>query len=184
VKRIFIAIKIEACEILLEVMSSFMTALKDESIKWIDPQNIHITLAFLGDTKEEKIAPLDSMLKEKCEGFGNFEIIIKGSGVFRNIYDPRVIWAGIERSEKLGQLNDHILNGLREIGIEIESRVFRPHLTLGRIRHLKSDLALKDLISRYSATGIQKVNVSDVILFESTLLRTGPVYTIIGKYSL
>ena len=184
VKRIFIAIKIEAGEVLMEVMSSLMTSLKSESIKWTDPQNVHLTLAFLGDTEEEKIVALDSMLTGKCLGFGNFEIIVKGSGVFRNINDPRVIWAGIERSEKLELLNDHILKGLREIGIEIERPDFRPHLTLGRIRHLKSDLALKDVITRYNSKLIQRVQVADVIMFESTLLRTGPVYTIIGKYSL
>ncbi len=183
-KRIFIAIKIEAGKTLLEVMSSFIASLKNESIKWIDPKNVHITLAFLGDTSEEKIASLDSMLKEKCEGFGDFELIVKGSGVFRNMNDPRVIWAGIEGSEKLGLLNGQILKGLGEVGIEIENRTFRPHLTLGRIRHLKSDIALKDIIARYSSTTIQKVHVSDVILFESTLLSTGPLYTVIGKYSL
>jgi RNA 2',3'-cyclic 3'-phosphodiesterase len=184
VKRIFIAIKIEAGETLLEVMSALLNGLKNESIKWINPQNVHLTLAFLGDTDEDKISALDSMLKEKCKGFGNFEILIKGAGVFKNLNDPRVIWAGIEDSEKLVLLNNLVLKGLQEIGIEIENRAFRPHLTLGRFRHLNSGNALRDLIDRYDEMIIQKVQVSEVILFESTLLRTGPVYTIIGKYAL
>ena len=184
VKRVFIAIKVEAGETLLKVMSAFMTGLENESIKWINKQNVHLTLAFLGDTEEEKIVALDSLLKEKCEGFGNFQMLIKGSGVFKNLNDPRVIWAGIEVSEKLVLLNNLILRGLPEIGIQIENRAFRPHLTLGRIRHLSSGNTLKDLIDRYNALIIQKVQVTEVILFESTLLRTGPVYTVISKYSL
>ena len=58
------------------------------------------------------------MLKEKCEGSGKFELIIKGSGVFRNLDDPRIIWTGIEPSEKLIQLNAIIMNGLKELDIK------------------------------------------------------------------
>lgn len=183
VKRVFIAIKIEAGQTLLEMMSSLTSGLKTESIKWVNPQNVHITLAFLGDTIEEKIPSISEMLKSRCEGFGSFEIIIKGLGVFKNINDPRVIWTGIEKSEKLARLHNIILEGLNETGIEMENRPFRPHLTLGRIRHMKSVNALQLTIDKYSESVIQNEEVNEVILFESTLFKTGPVYTPIGKHS-
>jgi len=183
-KRIFIAVKIESDETLLKLISSLKAGLSNDSIKWTNPDNIHITLAFLGDTEEEKIKIISSMLKEKCEGFGIFELIIKGSGVFKNLSDPRVIWIGIEPSEKLVQLNGFIMNGLKDAGIKIEDQHFKPHLTLGRIKYLNDKSVLKTLIDKYQKTEIQKVPVNEVILYESILLQSGPVYKPISKFKL
>ena len=58
--------------------------------------NIHITLAFLGDTEESVVKDLTMMLQEKCKGLTQFELILKGTGVFRNFFDPRIIWIGME----------------------------------------------------------------------------------------
>lgn len=181
-KRIFIAVKVDAGNALLKMISSFEYGLSKERIKWINPDNIHITLAFLGDTEEEKINIISSMLKEKCEGSGKFELIIKGSGVFKSMNDPRIIWAGIESSEKLTQLNDFIKSGLKDAGIKIEDRPFNPHLTLGRIKHLNPGSDLKELIEKYRDAEIQKVPVNEVTLYESILLQSGPVYKPIGKF--
>ena len=183
-KRIFIAVKVEAGETLLKMISSFKSGLINETIKWTKPDNIHITLAFLGDTEEEMIKIISEMLKEKCEGSGKFELIIKGSGVFKNISEPRVIWTGIEPSEKFSQLNGLIKSGLGDAGIEIEDRPFNPHLTLGRIKHIKDKEVLKSLINGYQNKEIQKVAVNEVILYESILLPPGPVYKPIGKFKL
>jgi 2'-5' RNA ligase len=83
-KRIFIAVKIDPGETLLNVISSFKTGLKDEQIKWTESENFHITLAFLGDTEDAKVKAIYNMLRPTCEGFGEFEIMIKGAGVFKN----------------------------------------------------------------------------------------------------
>jgi 2'-5' RNA ligase len=107
-KRIFIAVKIDPGETLLNVISSFKTGLKDEQIKWTESENFHITLAFLGDTEDAKVKAIYNMLRPTCEGFGEFEIMIKGAGVFKNFQDPRIIWTGIETSEKLNKLYDSI----------------------------------------------------------------------------
>ena len=183
-KRIFIAVKVEAGETLLSMISSLKNGLSSGNIKWTNPDNIHITLAFLGDTEDHMIINISSMLKQKCEGFGKFELIIKGSGVFKNPDDPRIIWTGIEPSEKLLQLNDYIINGLKEAGIRIESRPFKPHLTLGRIKSLKDREVLTTLIDKYQNKRIQKVQVNEVLLYESILLQTGPLYTVISKFNL
>jgi 2'-5' RNA ligase len=183
-KRIFIALKVEAEESLLKMISSFKSGLTNESIKWTNPDKIHITLAFLGDTEEEKIRIISTMLKEKCEGFGKFELIIRGSGVFKNLNDPHAIWTGIDPSDKLVKLNDLIMNGLRSADVKMEGRPFKPHLTLGRIKYLKDKTVLKTLMDEFQNLEIQKVPVNEVILYESTLLQSGPVYKPLGKYKL
>jgi 2'-5' RNA ligase len=183
-KRIFIAVKVDAGETLLKMISFLKTGLSNDSIKWTNPDNIHITLVFLGDTNEEHIKTITATLAGKIEGLGKFELLIRGAGVFKNFSDPRVIWTGIERSEELIQLNDFIKNGLKGAGINIEDRPFKPHLTLGRIKDLKTGNTLKELIEKYRNTEIQKVPVNEVILYESILLQSGPVYKPLYKFKL
>ena len=183
-KRAFIAVKVEPGGELLRMISSFKALLGAENIKWVDPANIHITLAFLGDTEEKRIKNLGKMLKESCSGFREFDFLLAGTGVFKNYWDPRVIWVGIKSQEKLSRLYDKIVNGLNETGFGIEERQFRPHLTLGRVKSVKDTENLKTVLEKYSDTEFQKVEVKEVILFESILLQTGPIYKSLGRYSL
>jgi 2'-5' RNA ligase len=183
-KRIFIAVKVEAGETLKRIISSFQKGLAHDSIKWTNPENIHITLVFLGDTEQMLVDPIRSMLKEKCGGTGKFELMIRGSGVFKNLSDPRIIWMGIEPNEKLIQLNSFIVDGLKELKFKIEDRPFNPHLTIGRIKHLNDKGALKTLTEEYHDSEIQIVPVNEIILYESILLQTGPVYKSLAEISL
>jgi RNA 2',3'-cyclic 3'-phosphodiesterase len=93
-KRIFIAVEIDPGATLLKMISALKTGLKNDNIKWVNPNNIHLTLSFLGDTEEEMIRSVSNMLKERCEGSGKFELVIEGLGIFRNLDDPRVLWTG------------------------------------------------------------------------------------------
>jgi 2'-5' RNA ligase len=183
-KRVFIAVKVDPGGELLRMFSSLKGSLSTENIKWVDHANIHLTLAFLGDTEDESIKTLAGMLKEKCTGFHEFEFILAGTGVFKNFRDPRVIWVGIHSSEKLLILNDIISDGLRENGFEIDERQFRPHLTLGRIKSVKDTENLKTVLERYKDNQIQIVRVNEVILYESILMQTGPLYKPLGNFAL
>jgi 2'-5' RNA ligase len=183
-KRIFIAVKLDAGADLLRMISSLKALLGEESIKWVDPGNIHLTLAFLGDTEEKRIRILGSLLKDKCSGFGEFEFTLAGTGVFKNFRDPHVIWAGIRSSKRLSDLNSKISTGLKETGFNIEERSFKPHLTLGRIRSLKDPENLKSVLERYRETEFQTVPVKEVILFESILMQKGPFYKPLGTFVL
>ena len=184
IKRIFIAVKINPGDTLLNMISCFKTGLINERIKWTETENFHTTLAFLGDTEENKIQQVGKMLRRVCEGFGDFEIVIKGAGVFKNFKDPRVIWTGIEPSEKLNKLYESVKLGLQDTDITIEDRTFNPHLTLGRIKSINDNETLKLLVTKYMNTEMQKQPVSDVILYESILIHSGPVYKPIGKFHL
>lgn len=183
-KRIFIAIRIDPGETLLNIISDFRNTLRDEKIKWAEPVNLHITMAFLGDTEEYKIQAVSQMLSKVCNASGKFNMLIKGTGVFKNLKDPRVIWTGIEHSGEMNKLYNSINAGLKDIGISLEERPFSPHLTLGRIKSIKNTDILKSLITRYMELEIQKQEVNEVILFESMLFHSGPIYKPLGKFTL
>lgn len=183
-KRLFIAVKVNPENELLRVISSLKSALGAENIKWVDPVNIHLTLSFLGDTEERRIMDLNNMLQVKCSRFGEFDFCLTGIGVFKNFRDPRVLWAGIRSVERLIQLYSIIETGLKFDGFEIESRQFKPHLTLGRVKSVKDTENLKTVLERFKDNQIQIVHVNEVILFESILTQTGPIYKSLGKYPL
>jgi 2'-5' RNA ligase len=183
-KRVFIAVKVYPGSELLRMITSLKALLGKEKIKWVEPANIHLTLVFLGDTEEKKIKIVTGMLKERCAGFNEFELTLAGAGIFKNYKDPRVIWAGIGSAEKLVMLNNIITEGLRENGFGTEERQFNPHLTLGRIKSIGNSENLKSALEKYSDVEFQRVEVKEVILFESILMKTGPVYKPLGKFPL
>ncbi len=183
-KRIFIAIRVIPEEAFLKLINSFKSALFAENIKWINPENIHITLVFLGDTEEKLIKDITQMLDKVCVESGNFELIIRGTGVFRNINDPRIIWTNIDHSENLFKLAEKILSGLTEINIRPQDKPFKPHITIGRIKHLNGKGTFIKLTEQYQNTELQKLHVNEVILYESILLPQGPKYLPIEKFKL
>jgi RNA 2',3'-cyclic 3'-phosphodiesterase len=183
-KRIFIAVKTEPGETLLRIHSSLRSLLASERITWTDPANIHITLAFLGETEDVLIKVVSIMLKQKCTGFGDFSFSLKGTGIFKNYRDPKVIWIGIEHSEELVKLYNEINGGLNDAGFKTEVRPFRPHITLGRIKSIKNPEAMRSALEKYKDAFIQEIQVKEVILYESILKPTGPEYRVIGKFIL
>jgi RNA 2',3'-cyclic 3'-phosphodiesterase len=183
-KRIFVAVKVDPDRILLDMISSLKSGLIKESIKWTNLDNIHITLVFLGDTEDKMIDPISTKLGNNCSASGKFRLTIRGLGLFRNLKDPRIIWTGIDPSSDLINLNKSIITGIKEAGIKVEERPFNPHLTLGRIKHLDDREVLDHFLEKYYNTEIQEVQVNEVILYESILKPTGPVYIPIRIYKL
>jgi 2'-5' RNA ligase len=174
--RIFIAVKVFPETAFASQINLLKRELATENIKWVDLVNIHVTLAFLGDTEEYIIDEIRKMLLNKCTGYTHFSFLIKGIGVFKSINDARVIWAGLDKFEELKLFQSIIISGLKEIGMNPEERKFSPHITLGRIKDLKNRETLKHLVGNYSNHEFQKVLIEEVILYKSILNQTGPVY--------
>jgi 2'-5' RNA ligase len=183
-KRTFIAVKIEPGKMLLDAVEKMRLRLRNESVKWVDLNQVHVTLAFIGDTSEGTIKDISEMLAVSCKGFGEIEFRVAGVGVFKSITDPRVIWAGIGNNRRLTQLEALISGGLKELGLGLEEKPFRPHLTLARIRTLKDQKVLGTLISDYENVVFQESRISEVIYFESILQQTGPLYVPMKKVRL
>ena len=183
-RRTFIAININPDNRLKQLIKELKAALSVSRIKWVETENLHITLAFLGDTDEYKIGAVRDILRSTCSSFNSFPLELRDIGLFRSLKDPRVIWLGVCPSKELADLREAICIELFESSIYNDSRPFRPHLTIGRPKHLKEISKLSGIISETRNKIIQTSIVDKVIFYESILKQEGPVYRVLGEYSL
>jgi 2'-5' RNA ligase len=183
-KRTFIAVKIDVSDELRNTILALKSGLKEENIKWVDLTNLHITLAFIGDTEKQMIKSIGSMLNNEFEGSGIIEFSLTGFGLFQNINNPRIIYSAIENPEKLIRAHENIKKGLSELNIVLEEREFNPHLTIGRIKDLVDKSNLQKLVHTFAGKNLQTVSVSEIMYYESVLLPTGPIYKQIIKVKL
>jgi len=183
-KRLFAAIKIHPDEAFLKRYYAIKKALKDENIKWVNPENIHITLKFFGETPEHHIPGISIALRQAAKEATPFDLVLQDAGVFGSSYNPRVIWFGIEPHDEIIQLSKAIFRELEVIGIERGRQNFVPHLTVARIKSLDDKKLFQEVIDRSKEGFIQKEEVNEFHLFESILLPTGAKYELIETCGL
>jgi 2'-5' RNA ligase len=183
-KRLFIAIKINCTKEFISFLNHIESELTDEVIKWIKPANIHITLAFLGNTKEQLIPELSEALSKITCDFAPFNLTLKGCGVFKNLQNPNVIWAGIDADNIIFKLKTKLDFVLENFGFAVDKRPFKPHLTIGRPKSIRNKELLKELLNKYQEKVYLKQEVENLILFESLLYTTDPVYEEIKVFNL
>ena len=145
-------------------------------IRWLPPANFHLTLKFLGDVDEAKVAPIAAALERELYPFSCFTINAKGLGVFPDLKRPRILWVGLVGGE-LNALASTVEKALVPFGFAAERRTFAPHLTVGRCRQFDgSPKELGDEIEKWRGHDFGRSNVDEVILFQSVLKPEGAVY--------
>ena len=175
-KRLFIAIKILPDKDFLDQLFQLKAHLRHERIKWVEENNIHVTLKFLGDTEVKKIKDIERVLQQVASSHSPFVIRLVRLGIFGSRYDPRVIWVGIEPYDHLVMLMRDVHAGLKTIGYQPDRQNLVPHLTIGRIRELRDRQLFQTIIEKFSGISSQEMTVKECILYESILKKEGPVY--------
>jgi len=182
--RIFAAIKIHPDEALMNIYMGLKNACKYDRINWVDPENIHITLKFFGETEESRIPEINQRLFEIASEYQPFELKLEGAGVFGSFYKPRVLWVGIKENEMLHKLGQEVLDKMDAIGFKKDRQNFIPHLTLGRIKYTDNKQRFFDLVGKYEDEHIKSELVDQFYLLESKLSSSGPEYTVLDTFDL
>jgi RNA 2',3'-cyclic 3'-phosphodiesterase len=155
-------------------------------VKWVAPENIHITLKFLGNITDKQIEQVKDSIKEIASNLKQYNIHFATIGGFPTITSPRVVWVGMDEGvDETSDIYDAIEEQLTKIGFNKEKRPFSPHLTLGRVRSPNNRQRLTEIMEREKGfSSSLRLLVREVILFKSTLTPKGPVYDAIFKASL
>jgi 2'-5' RNA ligase len=175
--RTFIAIPLSS-EI-QQFLSQVQDHLKklDCNIKWVNPENIHLTLKFLGDVKPKKIDAIKQTLEELAKNMRPINIELTQIGAFPNAKNPHVLWIGIKDDEhQIARFASSVEDNFGKIGFKKEKKPFSPHITLGRIRSPKNIQLLSEAISNYALPVDLKQIAQNITLYKSTLTPAGPIY--------
>ncbi|MDO5860606.1 RNA 2',3'-cyclic phosphodiesterase [Methanobrevibacter sp.] len=155
----------------------------DANIKYVDLENIHLTLKFFGEIDSEGIELLSSKIESVVSNFDKFTIKIKGCGAFPNTNRIKVIWLGIDGDEVIKQLHDELDKEFVKIGFDKDKK-FSSHLTIGRMRNAKGKNKVKSTIEEFSEVEVGQMDVDRIILKKSTLTPAGPIYEDLKTFEL
>ena len=164
----------------IETIRSLAGTRPDDMLRWTRPENVHLTLKFLGEIREEILEDLCAVLEGVCATHVPFDAGLAELGAFPSARRARILWAGIGiGSGRLRSLAVDLDAALAPLGFEREERAYMPHLTLGRVRGrpVSFDLPL-------AARGDLGFRVRRVELTESTLSAKGAVYRTIRAFTL
>lgn len=182
--RLFIAIEITNAT--REKISGFQNDLKKTSadIKRVAPENLHITLKFIGATDEAKVDDIIAVINQSVIGIKPFDLCYKGAGVFPTGKNPRVIFAkAVDPGGILASVYERLNSQLSALGISSEERKFEAHITVGRVKTHKNINKLMDCINSYRDYAFGNENISHIVLMKSDLSPEGPTYTRVSTIS-
>ncbi|HZV07798.1 MAG TPA: RNA 2',3'-cyclic phosphodiesterase [Gemmataceae bacterium] len=156
-------------------------------VKWVEENNLHVTLLFLGEVEDRETPALCQAVADCCAGRDAFSISVETVGCFPNPRRPRVVWAGIGAgSAELIALHDALEPPLLDLGCyRREDRAYTPHITLGRVRGERSPTAaLATALARQAKWQGGETNVREIHVLSSELTPQGPIYTVLSRAKL
>ena len=156
--------------------------LSDKQVKWVHPEQIHLTLKFLGDVDDTLLTSVCDVVKRTASEFQSFGFEAKGLGVFGR--PARVVWAGISGCRPLKQLQNRLEEQFSELGWPEENKPFSGHLTLCRVKNASAGRKLADCVGQYKDELLGLVAATEVVVYQSQLSSAGPLYTAICRAAL
>lgn len=184
--RTFVAVKLdpELSRKVGEIIEAFQAVPSD--VKWVEPQNLHLTLKFLGDVDATEIHRVCEMVAKAAAETPAFEFEVRGAGAFPSVSRPRTFWLGAGEGEReMVDLAKFLEKKLQKLGFAREGRKFQPHLTIGRLRRGgRTGGEWSDLLRRYADVEVGRMAVAEVTVFSSTLTPAGPIYDPLGRAPL
>jgi 2'-5' RNA ligase len=180
--RAFIAVEIseevrDAVRLLVSELRKFV-----QGARWIPPENLHMTLRFLGEADEKRLREMSIELEATAARFAPFRLELRGLTPLPN-RRPRVLCVAVSNPpDEIQGLHEQIEGVVRKHGFPPEERGFKPHLTFARFRKPEKELRLME--SGFEDRVVGAFRVDDVVLFRSTLKPSGAVYDAMARFPL
>ena len=187
--RAFIAIglPVDSREAIEKISAS--SAARISGVRWVPPENFHLTLKFLGDVEEAVIPDIQSILNQVTPRYLPITCRFGNLGVFPKHQRTRIIWLGVtEGSDQLAKLADDLSIELSHLGFKSEKRKYTPHLTLGRVKKGVGTAQLKDILREEEENTVRLgdstrlLNINMLLLQKSILTSKGAIYQILSEH--
>ncbi len=173
----------------IEATSDIRTFIHDvretgASLNMVNPEKIHITVKFLGDTEEDTVVDINDKVRTIVRDHTPFKLKLKGAGAFPKLDYMKVVWIGVEKTAELSDIAHRIEEVLVPLGFTREKRSFSPHITIARVKGGRNKNRLKAVLNDYAAHDFGGQRVTKLKLKKSVLKGEGPEYTTLEKYYL
>ena len=185
-RRVFCAIELPILvrEKISEHIRRLRETLPDSTASWVRPENIHLTLKFVGEILQGRVKDLTQAATNAVAGFSPFEIVIAEAGSFPRHGTPRVLWIGVnDYSSLLTQLQAKLDEECLLLGFAKETRTFNPHLTVARLRKPQG---ARTLATAHKEMGFDstEIKVMEITVIRSELSSEGSNYSTISRHAL
>ena len=186
--RVFIAVdmneQIKAAVSRLQEQLRRKTGIGKGQASWVRQESMHLTLKFLGEIDDGQLAAVCKTVEQIAAGHKSFELDVESVGAFGGRV-AKVLWAGCAGgSDKLTAIAREIEDKLAQAGFPKEEREFSAHLTLCRVKDLAAGKRLAEIAGSLGDFKAGTVLIEKVLVYQSSLTPTGPVYTVLGNYKL
>src|SRR5262245_53633592 len=155
-------------------------------VKWVEPDNLHLTLLFLGEVDARETPAVCAAVADVCRGVTAFPMTLAGAGAFPTPRRPRTLIVHITNGgDELIRLHGALEPPLLDLGCyRREERAFKPHLTIGRVKGRADDAALSGAIQKFAAWQGGETRVREVLILSSSLRSEGPEYVVLSRAPL
>jgi 2'-5' RNA ligase len=152
-------------------------------VKWVEPENLHVTLLFLGEVDERDVTDVCRIVKDVCSAHESFAVHVETVGCFPNVRRPRVVWVGVgEGSQELCVIHDALEPPLLKLGCyRREERQYTPHITLGRVKGERAGTALLPALEKVSNWRAGETRATEIHVLSSELTSQGPFYAVLSR---
>ena len=155
------------------------------SLAWVRTELLHVTIKFLGEQPESSLSKLHAALAAAAKRVPSREVTLEGTGTFPNLARPRVVWLGMTEGGVLARLVGELDRELAPLGFAPETRAFRPHVTLARVKHALSGKERGSLANAMAQTDCEAaMRLASVDLMRSELGPAGARYTLLESAEL
>jgi RNA 2',3'-cyclic 3'-phosphodiesterase len=185
--RCFVAVDLspDVRDAIAHAQAGVRAAAARADVRWVDPAQLHLTLKFLGAVPDDRVPAVSRALEAAVAPTPPIALAAAGLGGFPSLGRPRVLWAGVAAgASELALLADAVDRALVPLGFPPESRPFRGHLTIGRVRSPRGGRALAAAVEAARAPAFGAWTAAEVVLYESRLRPTGAVYAPVSCHPL
>jgi len=176
--RMFVAVDLDEATraVVAQEQRAVVRRVKSSSLRLVEPAQVHLTLAFLGEVASPLSEQLTEAMRQPFTGIAPFRLAVGGVGIFPPRGAPRILWLGLtDGARPMITLQAAVTRRLGALGVTLEDRAFRPHVTIGRWRDARpSDRrAVENVENDSSRNTVAEMRVDHVTLFESRLSSKG-----------
>ena len=161
-------------------------ARSETEVKWVEPDNLHVTLLFLGEVDDRDLPAVCQAVADATTKMSAFPMIVEKASCFGSPRRPRTLWAGVgEGTQAIVALHDALELPLMELGCyRREERQYTPHITLGRVRSDRPTDKLAAVLAKQAGWHGGETLVREIHVMGSELTPHGPVYTVLSRAKL